>query len=51
MAKPGTAGLKRTVFEPFRHRFRPFIGGADSAKMPWDQAFHASALANTVLKR
>jgi len=41
---PSPVGVEKTVFEPFRHRFRPFIGERDSGKMPWHLAFRAFAL-------
>jgi hypothetical protein len=40
-----------TVFAPFSIRFRPFMGGCDRAKMPWDKAFRTSPLENPDCKR
>ncbi|HLG45523.1 MAG TPA: hypothetical protein VKY24_04705 [Reyranella sp.] len=44
---PGRFG-DDTVFAPFMLRFRPFIAGADSAKMPSYKAFDASTSRNPV---
>jgi hypothetical protein len=44
---PGRFG-DDTVFAPFMLRFRPFIAGADSAKMPSHKAFDASISRNPV---
>jgi len=45
-----TIYVDKTIFDPFRYRFRPFIAGRDIGKMLLLRAFRASAPENTINK-